>query len=69
MIRRLIDPEWGLWFITLAVSEGNQYADALTNLVCSIGVGCVFFYVCPSEFSHLLTAYILEISTPRLIVL
>ncbi|GAU17445.1 hypothetical protein TSUD_233230 [Trifolium subterraneum] len=65
-IKRLIDLEWEV-VVHHSYSEANQYADVLANLGCSMGNGYVFFEVCLSQFSHLLIADMLGISTPRLI--
>jgi hypothetical protein len=67
-IQQLIDLEWKV-VVHHSYREANQFADALANLGSSMDIGCVFFDVFPSEFSHLLSADIMEISTLRLIAL
>lgn len=66
-IRRMIDLEWEV-VVKHSYFEANQCADALANYGCSLSGDISFFESRPTQFGHLLTAVVMGLSIPHLIL-
>lgn len=63
----MIDLEWEV-VVKHSYCEANQCADALANYGCSLSGDISFFESRPTQFGHLLTAVVMGLSIPSLIL-
>ncbi|KAK2399946.1 Polynucleotidyl transferase, ribonuclease H superfamily protein [Trifolium repens] len=67
-IRGLLALEWEVK-ISHVYRESNRCADALVNIGCSLNHNILFYFDCPVEIRDIMSAAVLGITTPRMIVI
>ncbi|MCI11423.1 putative non-LTR retroelement reverse transcriptase [Trifolium medium] len=65
-IRKLLELDWEVT-IAHAYRETNKCADALANVGCQLGREILFYEDCPPHMKDLVLAYVMGITTPRMI--